>query len=177
MTTRCARAAGARVRDSRLRGADRAGLRPGGRAGAAPRPPSSRSSISRCPARAGSSWSRRSTRSIPRPRPSCSPATAASPPRSMPCGSARRTTCRSPPTPTTSSPRSRAARRRRSTASSRRLHGALARARGVGAHQPRALRLRGQHLRGRAPARYPSPQAAAQAAEVSATGLGHRVAV
>src|SRR5690606_20586203 len=51
------------------------------------------------------------------------------------------------------------------------------RPRRVGAHQPRPLGLRRQHLRGRAPARHPPPLAAAEAAEVPAEQVAGRGAV
>ena len=64
--------------------------------------------------------------------------------------------------------------RRRSPAArsaAERLRRALARARRVGAHQPRALGLRRQHLGGGAPTRAASQVVAAEAAEVSAAEL------
>ena len=108
-------AARARVRRPRLRRAHRRRLRRRAWRSARATRPSSRSSTydaGHARARAGAGAARASIR---RPRSSCSPATAASRPRSTRCGSARPTTCRSRPTPTTSSPRSRAARRRRSS--------------------------------------------------------------
>jgi len=50
----------------------------------------------------------------------------------------------------------------------RRVQGAVAGARRVGAHQPRAVGRRRQHLGGGPPARHPPPQPAAQAPEVPA---------
>ena len=167
-------APGARVRRPRLRRADRAATTTARVAAAHADSPESRSSTSRCPARAGSSWSRRCARSIRRRRRSCSPATAASRPRSTRSASARRTTCPSRPTPTTSSTRSRAARQpplEPGPATDDYKAPSLARAEWE--HINRVLsRRRRQHLRGGAPARHPPPQPAAQAPEVSAQGLG-----
>ena len=55
-----------------------------------------------------------------------------------------------------------------------RVQGAFAGARRVGAHQPRAVGLRGEHLGGGAPPRDPPSVAAAQAAEVSAQQVTSR---
>jgi signal transduction histidine kinase len=101
---------------------------------------------------------------------SCSRDTAASARRSKRCGSAPRTTSPSRPTWTTWWRASRTAQRPMSRASRRR--GAVARAGGVGAHQPRARRLRRQHLRGGSPAGPASALAAAQARQTADTALG-----
>ena len=62
-------------------------------------------------------------------------------------------------------------RRARARPTPERVHGPVAGAGRVGAHQSRALRLWRQHLGSRAPARAPSAIAATEAAEISARPL------